>query len=113
MLVLRRAANGETFPREMTIEGKSTGNKSAAHAIEARDIDQAQPPAAGNSPLGKGALELVFTNNSNGGQEPDRPAMVLGQIWTQSTEMGKSDESFGFSDIRFFSKRQKAWLAGG
>ena len=50
----------------MTIEGEGAGNVLAAHAIEARDIDQAQLPAAGNSPLGKGALEPVFTDDNNG-----------------------------------------------
>lgn len=51
----------------MTIEGKGAGNGLAAHAIEAREIDQAQLPPAGCSPLGENTLEPVFPDDDDAG----------------------------------------------
>lgn len=57
----------ETFFGEMTAEGESAGNGMAAHAIEAGDINKAQLPPAGRSPLGESTLEAVFADDDDFG----------------------------------------------
>jgi hypothetical protein len=58
-------ADEKALVLEMPVESEGSGDFSAAHAIEAGDINEAEMAELGHAPLRKGAFETVFTHHGN------------------------------------------------